>query len=94
MDVAAQKAYWIFQYVGPKKQAKYYEYEFEVKDGDVRKFKVNEYCEGDTADLDEIFKKEKCVTMSFNTIKNYVDSNGELHFKYRIMKVKPPEKEK
>lgn len=73
--------------MGPSNQAKYYKYEFEVYSGDVKKFKVTDYCETDAVDAEEIFKKEKCVVMSFQTVKNFLDDKGELKFRYRIMNV-------
>lgn len=85
MDCAAQKVFYAFQYVGTKSQAKYYKYEFEVSLGDVKKFKVTDYCESDSVDAETIFKEEKCVVLSFQTIKNYFDENGEIKFRYRIM---------
>lgn len=87
IDVAKQKAYWLFQLVGTKSQAKQYYYEFEISDG-IRKFKVTEICENDTVNVEEIFNKEKCVAVSFQTIKNYLDKNGELTYKFRIMTLK------
>lgn len=88
VDVSERKAYWIFQFIGMKTHAKHYYYEFEVHSGPTRKFKVTEICENDTADVDELFKKEKCVVMSFNTIQNYLNEEGELPFKFRIMSIK------
>lgn len=85
MDCTAKKLYWVFQYVGPRNQAKYYKYEFEVIFGEIKKFKITDYCESDAVDAEEIFKEEKCVVMSFQTVKNYLDENGELKFRFRIM---------
>lgn len=53
--------------------------------GDVKKFKVTDYCESDSVDAETIFKEEKCVVLSFKMIQNYFDANGEINFRYRIM---------
>lgn len=89
LDCAAKKAYWIFQLVGPKYYAKFYKYEFEIMHGDVRKFKVTDYCVSDSIDAEEIFKDERCVVMSFQMLKNYLNEDGELKFRYRIMHNSP-----
>lgn len=88
VDVAKSKAYWTFQFIGMKSHARHYYYEFEVHSGPIRKFKVTEICENDTADVKELFDKEKCVVMSFDTIKNFLNDEGELPFKFRIMSIK------
>ncbi|KAJ8957476.1 hypothetical protein NQ317_019678 [Molorchus minor] len=88
IDVGKAKAYWTFELVGTKDQAKNFFYEFEVSQGPVRKFKVTEVCESDVTNIDDIFNKEKCVAISFASLKNYLNENGELAFKFRIMSVK------
>lgn len=88
IDVAKEKAFWTFQFVGFKNHAKNYYYEFEVHSGPTRKFKVTEVCENDTVDANRIFEKGNCVVMSFSTIKTYLNEQGELPFKFRIMSIK------
>ncbi|KAG5875739.1 hypothetical protein JTB14_010727, partial [Gonioctena quinquepunctata] len=88
IDMKKQKAYWTFQMIGLKDQAEHYFYEFEVHTGPVRQYKVIEICQNDTADTEEIFEQEKCVALSFKTLKNYMNKNGELPFKFRIKSIK------
>ncbi|XP_060522993.1 E3 ubiquitin-protein ligase sina-like [Cylas formicarius] len=88
VDVTRQKLYFTFQYVGLKSSAKNYYYEFEVHQGPVRKFKVTEICESDVVRAEDIFDSEKCVVMSFATAKTFLNSQGELPFKFRIMSSK------
>lgn len=88
VDITKSKVYWIFQFIGMKSHARHYYYEFEVHSGPIRKFKVTEICENDTADVNKLFENEKCVVMSFDTIKNYLNEEGELPFKFRIMSIK------
>lgn len=88
VDINTQKVYWVFQHIGLKKNAKYYEYEFEIQNGSVQKFKVTDFCKSEHDDLDEIMKEEKCVVLSFTTIKNYLNEDGELSIRFRIQNVK------
>lgn len=87
VDVAAKKVYWVFVLIGLKRNTKYYEYEFEVRNGPTQKFKVNDYCKSDNDDIEKIFREEKCVVMSFSTIKNYLNNEGELSFRFRIRNI-------
>lgn len=88
VDIAKQKAFWTFQLVGLKNHARNYYYEFEVHNGPIRKFKVTEICENDTVDANKIFEKETCAVMSFGTIRSFLNAQGELPFKFRIMSIK------
>lgn len=56
-----------------------------MSSGDVRKFKVMDYCESDSVDAEELFAAEKCVVMSFKQVTSYLDKNGEMKFRFRIM---------
>nr|CAI5865830.1 unnamed protein product [Callosobruchus analis] len=87
LDVAKGKAYWAFQLVGTKSQAKHYYYEFEIHNDPVRKFKVTEMCYSDVEDVNKIFEEEKCVVISFKVLKSYL-IDDELPFKFRIMSIK------
>ncbi|CAH1099165.1 unnamed protein product [Psylliodes chrysocephalus] len=84
VDKAKEKCYWHFQLIGLQSQAKNFFYEFEVHNG-LRKFKVTEICTNDPFDVEKTFTEEKCVVMSFTTIKNYLNEQGDLPFKFRIM---------
>ncbi|XP_025833698.1 E3 ubiquitin-protein ligase SIAH1-like isoform X2 [Agrilus planipennis] len=86
VDVEKEKCFWVFQRIGLEKQAANFYYEFELCDGPVRKLKVSEFCEGDVREAEDIFKSEKCVSIPFNLIKNYIDKSGKINFRYRIMK--------
>lgn len=88
VDVNKQKLYWVFQYVGLKSNAKNFFYEFEIYNGPVRKFKVAEICHNDTTRSEDIFEIENCVVMSFAAARNFLNADGELPFKFRIMKIK------
>lgn len=90
VDVAKEKAYWLFQFIGTKKQAENYYYEFEVHLGPVRKLKFTEICENDVVNANDLFAKEKCVVLSFSSIKNFLNRDGELPFKFRLMSIKKP----
>ncbi|KAJ8944820.1 hypothetical protein NQ318_013156 [Aromia moschata] len=90
VDVNRHKVYWTFQLVGTKDQAKNFYYEFEVHQGPIRKFKVTEICENDNTNANDTFEKEKCVVMSFAAVKNFLNEEGELPIKFRIMSVKKP----
>lgn len=83
-----QKAYWTFQLIGREILSHNFYYEFEIFKGPTRKLKVSEVCDNDTADTEEIFKKEKCVALSFQTLRNFLNEKNELSFKFRIMYVK------
>lgn len=61
---------------------------FQVYDGAVRKFKVNDVCESDATDVESLFDSERCVTMGFKTLKTYTDKSGKVAFRFRIMKIK------
>ncbi|CAH1968862.1 unnamed protein product [Acanthoscelides obtectus] len=87
LDVSKAKAYWAFQLIGTKSQAKHYYYEFEIHNDPVRKFKVTEMCQSDVEDVNKIFEEERCVVMSFRVLKNFL-VNDELPFKFRIMSLK------
>ncbi|KAL3274289.1 hypothetical protein HHI36_015694 [Cryptolaemus montrouzieri] len=88
VDTTNQKVYWTIQIIGTKQTAQNYYYEFEISQGPTRKFKVIEICENDVVDANKIFESEKCVVMSFKTLKTYLNENNELPFKFRIMSVK------
>lgn len=88
VDVEKEKLYWAFQYVGLKSTAEHYFYEFEVHNGPIRKLKVSEVCHNDTTKIDDIFNSEKCVVMTFATVKNFLNDDGELPFRFRILRVK------
>ncbi|XP_074038857.1 E3 ubiquitin-protein ligase SIAH1A [Leptinotarsa decemlineata] len=88
IDTAKQKAYWTFQMIGLLDQALHYFYEFEIHSGPVRQYKVIELCQNDTADTEAIFNQEKCVVITFSTLKNYLNGDGELPFKFRIKSIK------
>lgn len=88
VDVAKAKAYWIIQLIGMKSHAKHYYYEFEIHNGPIRKYKFTDICENDTADVNKIFNEEKCVVISFATIKTFLTDDGDLPFKFRIMSIK------
>ncbi|XP_018567279.1 E3 ubiquitin-protein ligase SIAH1-like [Anoplophora glabripennis] len=90
VDIEKEKAYWLFQFIGTKKQAENYYYEFEVHLGPVRKLKFTEICENDTVDANDLFAKEKCVVLSFLSIKSFLNRDGELPFKFRLMSIKKP----
>ncbi|XP_008197372.2 E3 ubiquitin-protein ligase SIAH1 [Tribolium castaneum] len=85
VDVALQRVFWVFQFIGPKKQAKNYYYEFEISNGPIRKFKVTEVCDNDVVKAEDLFRDEKCVSLSFNSVKSYLNDNGKLPIKFRIM---------
>ena len=88
VDVAQEKVFWVFQFIGPKKQAKNYYYEFEISDGPIRKFKVTEICDNDVARAESLFKEERCVALSFTTVRSYLNEKGKLPIKFRIMTAK------
>ncbi|XP_066139872.1 E3 ubiquitin-protein ligase sina-like [Euwallacea fornicatus] len=88
VDCTKEKVYWTFQYIGLKSTAQHFFYEFEVHNGPIRKFKVSEVCHADSDKSDDIFKNEKCVVMSFASVRNFLDSEGELSFRFRIRKIK------
>lgn len=94
VDVQKQKLYWIFQYIGLKNNAENFFYEFEIHNGPVRKFKVSEICYNDTTRTEDILELEKCVVMSFASVRSFLDHNGELAFRFRIIKLKPKSKSK
>lgn len=85
VDTQKQMVYWVIQFIGTKKQALNYYYEFEIHQGPVKKFKVTEICENDVTETDELFDKEKCVCISFKSVRNFLENNA-LQFKFRIMK--------
>jgi hypothetical protein len=91
VDVARQKVHWIFQFIGPKKQAKNYYYEFEISNGPIRKLKVTEVCENDVVRAEELCQSERCVSLSFTTVKSYLNAAGKLPIKFRIMAIKKRE---
>ncbi|XP_050298019.1 E3 ubiquitin-protein ligase sina-like [Anthonomus grandis grandis] len=89
VNVQKQKVYWAFQYIGLKSNAEHFFYEFEIHNGPIRKFKVTEICTNDTVRVEDTFELEKCVVMSFASLRNYLDAEGELSFRFRIIKYKP-----
>ncbi|XP_066254915.1 E3 ubiquitin-protein ligase sina-like [Euwallacea similis] len=89
VDCKDKKVYWAFQYIGLKSSAQHYFYEFEVYNGPIKKFKISEMCHTDSDNCEDIFKNEKCVVMSFATVRNFLNNEGELPFRYRILKIKP-----
>ncbi|KAF2886673.1 hypothetical protein ILUMI_19500 [Ignelater luminosus] len=86
-DIKKKKAYWLFQYVGLKKQATQYYYEFEIHDG-TRKIKITEICESDCEDAGIIFSSGRCVALPFKTIRNFLNEDEQLPIRFRIMKIK------
>lgn len=88
VDVAKSKVYWIVQFVGMKSHAQHYYYEFEIYKGPIQKLKYSDICVNDTENVDKLFETEKCVVMSFPTVKNFLNDEGELPFKFRIMSIK------
>ncbi|KAL1497257.1 hypothetical protein ABEB36_008250 [Hypothenemus hampei] len=86
VNVEKQKIYWLFQYIGLQSKARQYFYEFEIHKGPLRKFKVSEQCWNDVADANSLFQFEKCVVMSFTSAKNFLNPEGELSFRFRILK--------
>ncbi|KAF5293476.1 hypothetical protein FQA39_LY02961 [Lamprigera yunnana] len=86
IDVENEMIFWAIQYVGLKKHAQHYYYEFEIYDGPVRKLKVTEICDNDSVDSDTLFESEKCVALSFTTARNFLNSKGYVTFRFRIMK--------
>ncbi|XP_050514655.1 E3 ubiquitin-protein ligase siah-1-like isoform X1 [Diabrotica virgifera virgifera] len=87
VDTSNKKIYFHFQFIGLKSQAQHYYYEFEVYKG-TRKFKITEICTSDTSNIDITFAEEKCFVMSFIAVKNYLNEEGELPFKFRVMSTK------
>lgn len=91
VNTAKSKVYFVIQFVGTRKQSSSFYYEFEVHDRSqpVRKFKITEICASDTANVEELFDKEKCVAMSFETVRNFLKpQTNELAIKFRIMSLK------
>ncbi|RZB39637.1 Sina and/or zf-RING 6 domain containing protein [Asbolus verrucosus] len=88
VDVSKEKVYWVFQYIGPQRQAKNYYYEFEISGGPIRKFKVTEICDNDVVKAEKLFKEERCVVLSFRAVRSYLNEEGKLPIKFRIMHVK------
>lgn len=96
VDVEKKIAYWAFQLIGPRKNASYYFYEFEIysEEDPIKKFKVTEYCTSDVEDIESVFNSEKCAAISFKMLKNYVNKNNLYSFRFRLMKIPNPEKPK
>ncbi|XP_045480616.1 E3 ubiquitin-protein ligase SIAH1A-like isoform X2 [Harmonia axyridis] len=84
-DVKLQKAYWAIQLIGSKDIAKEYNYKFEISNGR-RKLKKTEICENDTTDCNKIFGNENCFAIPFKNLITYLDSSGQLKFKFQIFK--------
>ncbi|XP_045477030.1 E3 ubiquitin-protein ligase SIAH1A-like isoform X2 [Harmonia axyridis] len=88
VDKKRKMFYSTVQLIGTRKLAGKYCYEFEIFKGPVRKIKVTEICDSDAMDAERIFDNENCVAISFETLKNYLDENGVMRFRFRIMSIK------
>lgn len=82
-DVKKQKAYWAIQLIGTREMAKGYDYEFEISNGR-RKLQITEICESDTTNCNEIFENEKCFSIPFKHLINYLNEIGQLKIKFQI----------
>lgn len=96
IDIDKKKAYWAFQFIGPKKNAHFYYYEFEIfnENESTRRFKITEYCKSDIDKIDTIFNTENCVAISFAMLKNYLNKDKMYSFRFRLLKKPKPDNRK
>ncbi|CAG9855745.1 unnamed protein product [Phyllotreta striolata] len=85
VDMEAEKVYWTFQLIGLRSQAKHFYYSFKIHDG-WKKIEVIEMCHSDSVDAEEIFQSEKCVAISFASLKNFLNDQQEISFDFNIFK--------
>ncbi|XP_044759097.1 E3 ubiquitin-protein ligase SIAH1A-like [Coccinella septempunctata] len=88
VDTLNRMFYSTVQLIGTRQLAPKYCYEFEIFRGPVRKIKVTETCDSDAVYVENIFENENCVAISFDTLKNYLDEEGNMRFRFRIMSIK------
>lgn len=90
IDVDNKKAYWAFQFIGPRKNAQYYYYEFEIytQQDNTRKFKITDYCTSDAESIHDVFKSERCVVLSLEMLKSYVNDDNSYSIRFRLLKKK------
>ncbi|XP_055534924.1 E3 ubiquitin-protein ligase Siah2-like isoform X2 [Wyeomyia smithii] len=89
-NVTTQMVYFMIIYFGRREEARQYYYEFDIRsqnDKDIRRIKYVEQCTADCDDLLKMIDEEKCVVVSFKTIKHFLQDDSKIPFRFIVKKI-------
>ncbi|XP_053686094.1 E3 ubiquitin-protein ligase siah-1-like [Sabethes cyaneus] len=89
-NTETQKVYFMIVYFGRREEARQYYYEFDIRsqdEKDIRRIKYVEQCAADCDDLLNMIDEEKCVVVSFKTIKHFLREDSKIPFRFIVKKI-------
>ncbi|XP_058832885.1 E3 ubiquitin-protein ligase sina-like isoform X2 [Topomyia yanbarensis] len=88
-NATTKMVYFMIIYFGRREEAQQYYYEFEIKchdENEIHRIKFTEQCVADCDDLKQRIEDERCVVVSFKTVKNFLHG-GSIPFRFILKKI-------
>lgn len=89
-NASTQMVYFMIIYFGRREEARQYYYEFDIRslnENEIRRIKYVEQCAADCEDLLKMIDEEKCVVVSFKTIKHFLRADSMIPFRFIVKKI-------